>query len=163
MANVTPIIRKPVRIDHPVPAKQDHTTRTIQGGITMIRKIAGLLACTTLILVGLSATLLYGAPQMGNDKASTEQIVTGCLQKGLEPVGFFIIGADNKHWELYSGKEVSLADHVGHTVSVKGSVATRSAQQEEKSQPNEKKETGAREHSDLQVSSLKMVSETCSK
>ena len=131
----------------------------------MIRKIAGLSACTTLILVGLSATLLYGAPQMGNDKASaaSEQTVTGCLQKGVEPVGFFVIGADNKHWELYSGKEVSLADHVGHTVTVIGSIATRSAKQEEKSQPNEKKEIGAREHSDLQVSSLKMVSETCSK
>jgi hypothetical protein len=48
---------------------------------------------------------------MGNDKASapSEQTVTGCLQKGVEPVGFFIISADNKHWEVYSGKEVSLA------------------------------------------------------
>ena len=132
----------------------------------MIWKPARLSACTTLVLfVGLGATLLYGAPQMGNDKASaaSEQTVTGCLQKGVEPVGFFIIGADNKHWELYSGKEVSLADHVGHTVTVTGSLAKRSAKQEEKSQPNEKKETGAREHSDLQVSSLKMVSDTCSK
>jgi|ERR1039457_1546697 hypothetical protein len=132
----------------------------------MIRKTARLSACTSFVLfVGLSATLLYGAPQMGNDKASaaSEQTVTGCLQKGVEPVGFFIISADNKHWELYSGKEVSLADHVGHTVTVTGSFAKRSAKQEEKSQPNEKKETGAREHSDLQVSSLKMVSETCSK
>ena len=131
----------------------------------MIRKFAGLSASMIIILfVGMNATLLYGAPQMGNDKASTEseQTVTGCLQKGVEPVGFFIIGVGDKHWELYSGKEVSLADHVGHTVTVTGSVAKRSAKQEEKSQPNEKKETGAREHSDLQVSSLKMVSETCS-
>lgn len=132
----------------------------------MIWKPARLSACTAFVLfVGLGATLLYGAPQMGNDKpsAASEQTVTGCLQKGVEPVGFFIIGADDKHWELYSGKEVSLADHVGHTVTVTGSLAKRSAKQEEKSQPNEKKETGAREHSDLQVSSLKMVSDTCSK
>jgi hypothetical protein len=131
----------------------------------MIRKIAGLSTYTTLMLVGLSATLLYGAPQMGNDKPSTASVhtVTGCLQKGVEPVGFFVIDADNKHWELYSGKEVPLADHVGHTVTISGSIATRSPKQEEKSQPNEKKEIGTREHSDLQVSSLKMVSETCSK
>jgi hypothetical protein len=132
----------------------------------MIWKPARLSASTILVLfVGLGATLLYGAPQMANDKpsAASEQTVTGCLQKGVEPVGFFIIGADDKHWELYSGKEVSLADHVGHTVTVTGSLAKRSAKQEEKSQPNEKKETGAREHSDLQISSLKMVSDTCSR
>jgi hypothetical protein len=132
----------------------------------MIQKLSRLSACALIVLfVGLGAALLYGAPQMGNDKAPADsvQTVTGCLQKGAEPVGFFVIGADNKHWELYSGKEVSLADHVGHTVTVTGSLAKRSAKQEEKSQPNEKKETGTREHSDLQVTSLKMVSETCAK
>jgi hypothetical protein len=132
----------------------------------MNRKLAGLSARTLAVLVvGLSAALLYGAAQMDSPKASagSEQTVTGCLQKGVEPVGFFILGADNKHWELYSGKEVSLADHVGHTVTVTGSVAHRSAAQEEKSQPSEKKEIGARKHGDLQVSSLKMVSETCGK
>jgi len=131
----------------------------------MNRKLARFSTCALMTLfMGLSATL-YGAPQMGNDKASGEsqQTVTGCLQKGVEPVGFFVVGADNKHWELYSGKEVSLVDHVGHTVTVTGSLAKRTPKQEEKSQPSEKKEIGAREHSDLQVSSLKMVSETCSK
>jgi len=132
----------------------------------MIRKLARLSVCSIIgLMVGLSATLVYAAPQMSDEKAPAagEQTVTGCLQKGVEPVGFFIIGADNKHWELYSGKDISLADHVGHTVTVTGSIAKRSAKEEEKSQPNEKKETGTREHSDLQVSNLKMVSETCSK
>ncbi len=132
----------------------------------MIRKLARLFACSIIGLgVGLSATLLYGAPQMGNEKApsATQQTVTGCLQKGVEPVGFFIIDAGNKHWELYSDKDISLADHVGHTVTVTGLIANRSAKQEEKSQPNEMKETGTREHSDLQVNNLKMVSESCNK
>lgn len=124
----------------------------------MIQKLAWLV-----LFVGLTSVLLYGAPQMADEKASATQTVTGCLQKGVESVGFFIIAPDNKHWELYSGKEISLADHVGHTVTVTGSVAHRSPKQEQKSQPNEKKETGAREHSDLQVSGLKMVSQTCSK
>ncbi len=131
----------------------------------MIGKLEKFSVCTVVILfVGMSAVLLYGAPQMANDKASpgSEQTVTGCLQKGDEPVGFFIIGADNKHWELYSGREVSFAEHVGHTVTVTGSLANRSAKQEQQSQPHEKKEIGLRKHSDLQVASLKMVSETCS-
>jgi hypothetical protein len=134
----------------------------------MIRKLAKLFACAVLVLfVGLNAAVLYAAPQMANAnekmQAAPEQTVTGCLQKGVEPAGFFIIGADNKHWELYSGKEVSLADHVGHTVTVTGALAKRSPQQEQESQPSEKKEIGGRQHNDLQVSSLKMVSETCSK
>jgi len=42
-------------------------------------------------------------------------------------------------------------------------VAKRSPEQEEKSQPYEKKEITGKEHADLNVSRLKMVSETCSK
>lgn len=116
----------------------------------------------TVLFAVLSAGLLYGAPQMANDQMSAKQTVTGCLQKGDEPVGFFII-ADGTHWELYPSAKVSLAEHVGHTVTVTGSIVKRSSAQEEKSQPYEKKEMGAQAHHDLQVSSLKMVSETCSK
>ena len=116
-----------------------------------------------LLFAGLSAVLLYGAPQTGGDNMSSKQTVTGCLQKGGESVGFFIISADGTHWELYANAKISLAEHVGHTVTLTGSIAKRSPAQEEKSQPYEKKEIGAGAHHDLQVSSLKMVSETCSK
>jgi len=122
----------------------------------MIRKLAGL--C---LFVGLSSVLLYGAPQMAGDKAAATQTATGCLQKGSEAGGFFLISTDDKHWELYSNPDVSLADHVGHTVTVTGTVAHRSKAQEEKSQPSEQKEIGKKQHGDLQVSSVKMVSATC--
>ena len=122
----------------------------------MVQKLAWLL-----LFVALSAASLYGAPQMGGDKDSVTKTVTGCLQKGTEPVGFFVISTEGKHWELYPNSDVALADHVGHTVTVTGTVAHRSAAQEEKSQPHEKKEMGDRKHADLQVSSVKMVSETC--
>ena len=123
----------------------------------MIRKLLW-----TVLLVGLSTALLYAAPQMGNDQATT-QTVTGCLQKGLESGGFFVIGENDKHWELYPSGDVSLAEHVGHTVTLTGTVAHRTAAQETKSQPSEKKEMGKKQHADLQVSGVKMVSETCSK
>jgi len=115
------------------------------------------------LFVGLSSGLLYGAAQMGDEKASATQTVTGCLQKGAEPGGFFLISTDNKHWELYASAGVSLADHVGHTIAVTGALAHRSKAQEEKSQPYEQKEIGERQHDDLQVSSVKMVSASCSK
>ncbi|HMD44374.1 MAG TPA: hypothetical protein VKH45_14965 [Candidatus Acidoferrum sp.] len=115
------------------------------------------------LVLGLGTTLLYGAPQMANDKDSGTQTVTGCLQKGVEPTGFFLVSTEAKHWELYPNTGVSLAEHIGHTVTLTGTVAHRSKTQEEKSQPNEKKEIGVRQHADLQVSGLKMVSTTCSK
>ncbi len=124
----------------------------------MIQKLAWLA-----LFVSLSSALLYGAPQMAGEKASATQTVTGCLQKGTEPVGFFLISTEDKHWELYTNPDVSLAEHVGHTITVTGTVAHRSKAQEEKSQPHEKKEIAGKQHADLQVSSVKMVSATCSK
>lgn len=124
----------------------------------MIQKLAWLV-----LLMGVSSVLLYGAPQMADDKASATQTVTGCLQKGTETGGFFLISTDNKHWELYGDSGVSLADHVGHTITVTGTVAHRSKAQEEKSQPSEQKEMSGKQHDDLQVSSVKMVSTSCSK
>ena len=130
----------------------------------MIQKIARTSAWMLPVLFAvLSAGLLYGAPQTGSDKMSSIQTVTGCVQKGSEPVGFFIVSADGTHWELYPSGKVSFADHVGHTVTVTGPIAKRTPAQEEKSQPYEKKEIGTSAHHDLQVSSLKMISETCSK
>ena len=94
--------------------------------------------------------------------------VTGCLQKGDEPDEFTITGKDGKMWELRSDS-VKLAEHVGHTVTVTGTSVHESKAQEKKEKAEEKKEgkvetaAGKQEMGDLQVSSLKMVSATCSK
>jgi hypothetical protein len=124
----------------------------------MIRKFAWLV-----LFFSLSSVLVYCAPQTAGDKAPATQTITGCLQKGTETGGFFLISTEGKHWELYSDKEASLAEHVGHTVTVTGTVAHRTKAQEEKSQPSEKKEMAAKPHADLQVSDVKMVSTACSK
>ncbi len=131
----------------------------------MLRKFARLsLWMVLVIFVGLTAASMYGAAQTAEEKTPAKQTVTGCLQKGLEPGGFFLIAANNQHWELYQNSNVPFADHVGQTVAVTGIFnPNRSAAQEEKSQPYEKKETGERKHGDFQVSSLKVVSETCGK
>jgi hypothetical protein len=124
----------------------------------MIQKLAWVV-----LFVGLSSMLLYGSPQMADEKAPATQTVTGCLQKGTEAGGYFLISTDDKHWELYSNSDVSLADHIGHAITVTGTVAKRSKAQEQKSQPYENKEKDGKQNTDLQVSSVKMVSATCSK
>jgi hypothetical protein len=112
------------------------------------------------VFMGLSSVLMFSAPQMANENAA--QTITGCLQKGTEDYGgFFLLSTDNKHWELYPTSDVALADHVGHTVTVTGTVTHRSKAQEEKSQPSEQKEISGKKHADLQVTSVKMVSESC--
>jgi hypothetical protein len=99
-----------------------------------------------------------------NAQAPAAQAMTGCLQKGVEPTGgFFLITAQDKHLELYDNGQASLGDHVGQTVTVTGTIPKRSAEQEKVSQPYEKQEAGTMKHADFQVTSLKMVSSTCSK
>jgi hypothetical protein len=106
------------------------------------------------------------APTQEKSKTMTHaKTVTGCLQKGDEPGEFSITGKDGKTWGLRS-KTVKLEEHVGHQVTITGS-PHRESKAEEKS---EEKKEGAmekasekQEYGDLSVTSLKMVSETCSK
>ena len=94
-------------------------------------------------------------------QTAATQTVTGCLQKGLESQGFFVIAANGQHWELYPQKNVSLAEHVGQSVSVTGTLLKRSSQQEEKSQPYEKKEITGPKHADLEVFTVKVTGQSC--
>jgi hypothetical protein len=84
--------------------------------------------------------------------------VTGCLQKGVEPGGFYITGEDGTMWEL-SGKVD--AAHVGHKVTVKGHVLHRSQTEEAKFADYEKQEASGKPVADFQVTSLKRVSDSC--
>ena len=134
----------------------------------MMQKLVRLSALMVPTLyLSLCPASLHGAPQTGDTKADngpagSNQSVTGCLQKGDEPGGFTITGEDGKVWELQS-KKVQLASHVGHTVTVTGSAGNRSTAEEQKTEGSEKREYGQKEHGDLRVGSLKMISDTCSK
>ena len=56
-----------------------------------------------ILFVSLAATFMYAA---GSDqKAGASQTVTGCLQKGLENTGYFLLTADGQHWELYPDQQ----------------------------------------------------------
>jgi len=86
--------------------------------------------------------------------------VTGCLQKGSESGGYYITDADGKTWEL-SSKKVDLSEHVGHQVTAMGKPAKGTKAKEKMKAMDEKKEAGGNEYSDLHVSKLEMVSESC--
>jgi hypothetical protein len=86
--------------------------------------------------------------------------VTGCLQKGVEPGGYFITADDGKVWEL-SSRAVKLDEQVGHKVSLTGYQVHRSKAAEEKMEKSEKAEAAGKEYADMRVTSLNMISESC--
>jgi hypothetical protein len=93
------------------------------------------------------------------DKAAHTQTVTGCMQKGDEPGEFSITGEDGKTWGLHSAS-VKLDQHLGHKVTVTGST-TNESKAEEKKEGQVEKASSKQEYADLDVTSLKMVSESC--
>jgi hypothetical protein len=119
-------------------------------------------AALCLWVIAILFVCLAAGPICAVGQTPGAQTITGCLQKGLETGGFFLITND-QHWELYADSPVGLADHVGQTVTVTGTSPHRTPAQEEVSQPYEKKETGTKKHADFQVTGLKVVSATCAK
>ena len=91
--------------------------------------------------------------------AGSKTTVTGCLQKGDEAGEYSIKGEDGKTYELRS-KTVKLSQHLGHTVTITGTLRAESAEKEKgEAEEHEKKE--AYEAGGITVTDLKMVSAKC--
>src|SRR5216110_817537 len=104
---------------------------------------------------------VYVAPNASAQEksASGKTTMTGCLQKGDEAGEYSITGEDGKTYGLRS-KAVNLSEHIGHKVTVMGTLRAESAEKEKgEAEEHEKKE--AAEAGDIRVTSLKMVSEQC--
>ena len=100
------------------------------------------------ILLGSLITLSLPSPKPGWVPAPTGQApqvkpkpakVTGCLEKGDEKNEFVITDKAGKKYEIES-KSVALAGHVGHTVTVKGTLLA-----EEKGENEAKEEKAEQE------------------
>lgn len=119
-------------------------------------------------LVRLSALLLfvfalgtYVMPSAFAQEKSTARktTVTGCLQRGDEAGEYSITGEDGKTYGLRS-KSVKLSQHLGHKVTVTGTLRPESAEKEKgEAEEHEKNETA--EAGDIRVTDLKMVSDKC--
>jgi lipid-binding SYLF domain-containing protein len=95
-------------------------------------------------------------------EAKQNVTVTGCLQKGDHADEFSIMARDGKTWDLHS-TSIKLDEHLGHTVTVTGP-RTHEAKAQAKAEETREgvvKASSQEKYSDLGVTSLKMVSETC--
>jgi hypothetical protein len=116
------------------------------------------------MLVSLAIALFVSVTALAQNApkpANPEMTLTGCLQKGDEPGAVSITGEDGRSWELHS-TAVKLDEHIGHQVKVTGTV-TRESKTEEKKEGQVERAAGKEEYGDLRVSTLKMISRTCSK
>jgi hypothetical protein len=77
-----------------------------------------------------------------------------------ESGGYYLTSSDGKVYEL-SGKP-DFSAHVNHTVTVTGHQKMMSKSDESKMEQDEKTEAGSKPYADLHVTSLKMVSDSCS-
>jgi hypothetical protein len=96
--------------------------------------------------------------QNGASMSGQSMTATGCLQKGQESGGYYLTDENGKTWELMGS---GLAAHVGHKVTVTGTQTQESKSHETKVESAEKAEAGGNQYSDLKVTNLKMVSDSC--
>ena len=125
-----------------------------------IAKLAFWLIPMLCLSLGPIALMAQGAaPEKKADKSP--QTVTGCLQKGSGAGEFSIKAEDGKTWGLHS-TSVKLDQHLDHQVTVTGSFRHES-KAEEKKEGQVENASSKMEYADLDVTTLKLVSETCSK
>lgn len=105
----------------------------------------------TLATVGMIAT--PGITTAQDNASDSSQMVTGCIQKGATDKIFTLTDENGKLWDLRS-KTVQLAPHVGHTVTITGTIPQKSDSDNKTSG-----DTSPQNH--LRVTNLKMVSDTC--
>ena len=114
-----------------------------------------------ILCLSLCSVALIAQTAAPEKKAEKSQTVTGCLQKGDEAGEFSIKGEDGKTWGLRS-TSVKLDQHIGHQVTVTGST-THETKAEEKKEGQVENAGSKTEYADLTVTSLKMVSDSCTK
>lgn len=114
-----------------------------------------LLACTASVWV------------MANDSSkgkSDTRTITGCLSQGDNAKEFDLKADDGSTWEVKSSS-VSLAEHVGHKVSVTGVVSNATAHNMKEDAKDMAQDTGVkkdnREHGHLKATNVEMVSTSC--
>jgi hypothetical protein len=121
-----------------------------------------LLLCLILALAG---SVLASAQDAPKGKAHTRSI-TGCLAQGDDKDEFRLTAQDGSMWEVGSDA-VSLAPHVGHTVTATGTVRAAAMHNMKEDAKDAAQDAGMKhdnkEHGHLQVTDLKMVSDSCSK
>jgi hypothetical protein len=85
----------------------------------------------------------------GQDTDNATHIVTGCLRKGVNAKTFLLSDENGKEWVIHSNG-VKLSAHVGHTVTLHGTIPKQPKNSSDTSPQNE-----------LVVTRVEMVRDSC--
>ena len=109
-----------------------------------------------ILFAGLVVALGLMQPSFARGKGGAKnETISGCVVQGPQANEYSIKAQDGKTYDMHSSS-VKLAEHMGHQVEVTGTVTTKKAKTE--TTTGLPAETGQ-----IHVSSLKMISTTCSK
>jgi hypothetical protein len=125
------------------------------------------IAMTVVALVVFTSTAgLAAAQDTTKTTHKKTRTLTGCLQKGDDANEYKLTTAKGATWEIKSDT-VKLGDHVAHTITITGVVSNATLHGAKEDAKAEAKEHGmdkdSTEHGHMTVTSLKMVSDSCSK
>ncbi len=119
------------------------------------------LALGLLLVTGVS--LAQDTTSSGKSKSQVRTI-TGCLAQGSSADKYVLNGNDGSTWDVKSDA-VTLGDHVGHTITAKGTVSNVTMHNMKEEAKDAASSAGMKksndEHGDLQIASVKMVSKSC--
>lgn len=125
-------------------------------------KTSGIALALGLLLVT-AVSLAQDTTSSGKSKSDVRTI-TGCLAQGSNSDKYVLNGNDGSTWDVKSDT-VALADHIGHTITAKGTVSNVTMHNMKEEAKDAASSAGMKksnnEHGDLEVASLKMVSKSC--
>jgi hypothetical protein len=117
------------------------------------------------LLVFAGFSMAQDTTSSGKSKSDVRSI-TGCLSQGSSADKFVLNANDGSTWDIKSDK-VALADHLGHTITVKGNVSNATMHNMKEEAKDAAANAGMKksndEHGSLEATSVKMVSKSCSK
>jgi hypothetical protein len=116
-----------------------------------------------LVLIGTASLWTMAQDSDAKGKSDTRTI-TGCLAQGDSAKEFKLTAENGSTWEVKSSN-VSLAEHVGHTITATGVVSNATAHNMKEDTKDMAHDTGMkkdnREHGHLKITDVQMVSESC--
>jgi hypothetical protein len=125
-------------------------------------KTSGIALALGLLLIT-AVSLAQDTTSSGKSKSDVRTI-TGCLAQGSSSDKYVLNGNDGSTWDLKSDT-VALADHIGHTITAKGTVSNVTMHNMKEEAKDAASSAGVKksnnEHGDLEVASVKMVSKSC--
>jgi hypothetical protein len=120
-----------------------------------------LILCLALVCTASWWMIAQDADEKGKSDTRT---VTGCLSQGDNAKEFNLTANDGSTWVI-SSSNVSLAEHVGHTITATGVVSNAAAHDMKEGTKDAAQAAGMtkdnQEHGELQVSDVQMVSDSC--